>query len=167
MDYQQEILFLKDQIRHQKKITKISMILSTIVGSSLLLGAYKATHFNSLTVNRLAIIDSNGIERVILESDNNIVNVPSGTFGRNPKMSGVILQNANGHEVGGMGSGDNGMAAIILDSYSDKARYGATERIGMYTMPNGDASLFVVDLESNRRSELKSSADGKIDFWYK
>lgn len=116
-------------------------------------------------MNRLAVLDSNGIERVILEADNDIVKVPSGIFSRTPKMSGIILQNPKGHEVGGLGSGDNGMAAMILDSYCEKLEHGSTERIGMYTMPNGDASLFIVDLESKRRSELKSNANGEVDFW--
>lgn len=155
MTYQHEILLLKDQMRHQKRVATISMTFSTVVCSALLLGAYKVTHFNQLTVNRLAVIDSNGIERVILEADSDRVNVPTGPQDRNPKMSAVILQNANGHEVGGFGSGDNGMAALILDSYSDQVEHGATERIGMVAIPNGDAILFVNDLKSERRSEIK------------
>jgi hypothetical protein len=165
MNYKQELELLKEEVRKQKRINKISTFL---FASVFLLGATNnITHFNNITVNRLAVIDSNGIERVILEADNDTVNVPAGTLKRAVTASGIILQNDKGHEVSGYGSLSNGMAALILDNYSDDHKWGSVERIGMYSSPNGDAGLFLKDLSQNSRLEMKSKGSGEIDFWYK
>ena len=165
MSYELELELLKKEVRKQKRINRVSIVLATTV---LLLGAASnVTHFNSITVNRLAVIDSNGVERVILEADNDIVNVPAGSLKRAVTASGIILQNDKGHEVSGYGSLSNGMAALILDNYSKDHKWGSVERIGMYSAPNGDAGLFLKDLYQNNRLEMKSKGNGEVDFWYK
>ncbi len=59
------------------------------------------------------------------------------------------------------------MTAMIIDGISDKVKYGSTERIGMYSVLNGDARLFVNGLDSERDAELTSSFDGNANFWVK
>ena len=165
MNLKQELELLKKEVNRQKRINHF-FILSIV--SVFLFGAVSNTkYFHSVTVNRLAVIDSNGVERVILEADNDTVNVPAGSLKRSVTASGIILQNDKGHEVSGYASLSNGMAALILDNYSSNHKLGAVERIGIYSNPNGDAGLFLKDLDQNNRLEMKSKGNGEVDFWYK
>jgi len=104
----------------------------------------------------LALIDKNGIERLILDTDNRVVNLKGQVLKRGPQASGIILQNENGDEVGGMVTNNcNGledikcpsMTAIMLDGYSSYTKEGGVERVGLFSKEDGTAGLVLVDLK--------------------
>lgn len=117
---EREIAELREQVCRQGRLLRWSITGWVAFVSVFILGAgYGGPNlFNEISVKRLALVDSNGVERLILATDSKTVRVNGKELPRGPAVSGIILQNSKGDEVGGMVTGDNGMAAIMLDGYS-------------------------------------------------
>lgn len=102
----------------------------------------------SLKVNRLALVDKNGVERVVLANDSVDVPIFGKVYKRRSPATGIILYNAKGDETGGIAMLDDGTVSITLDGYKDK---NISERVSMYVFPDGHSGLLVKDTTNNTR----------------
>src|SRR4051812_33338164 len=119
LDTKSEIAELKKQMLRQRRLLHLTMFGWVVGGSVLLLGALPVPPLQDLRVKRLAVVDANGVERLILNADNMHANLHGHSMKRQSPVAGVILQNAKGDEMGGMMTDGNGAAAVALDSYSN------------------------------------------------
>lgn len=105
----------------------------------------------TLRVKRLALIDDNGVERLVLTTNSSDVQVNGKTYKRRSPASGIILNNAKGDEVGGIAMLDDGTASFTLDGYS---KDGIAERASLYVFPDGTSGVIVKDTKGNIRAKL-------------
>jgi len=154
LDVYEEIKTIKVQMLRQSILLRWSLAAWVGLFSFFALGAaFKAGHFfEDIKVKRLTLVDSKGVERLIIVADSDTVRVNGNVYPRKPAVSGIIIQNPQGDEVGGFGSSDNGMAVMMLDSYSKHSQYGESERVGMIAMPDGMAGVLLTDLSGKMRS---------------
>lgn len=169
LDINAEVKTLRAQVNMQGKLLRWSFMGWIGFLSLFALGAaYKSeTFFEDIKVKRLALIDKNGVERLILVADSDTVRVGGKVYTRKPAVSGIIVNNTQGDEVGGFGSSDNGMTVLMLDSVSSHSPYGASERIGMISMPNGMAGLVLTDLSTKMRSCIYTDENMGTGFVFK
>jgi hypothetical protein len=158
-----EIEEIKAQLYRQKWFIRLS-VLGWIGGAAaFLLGAADMNPMN-LRVKRLALVDSKGVERLILAADNKQLMFKGKPWDRRSAVSGIILQNANGDEVGGMATSEDGLAAIVLDSYSDYTKWGGADRIALFSAPDGTAGMVLNDLKQKSRARIVSGPAMDVGF---
>lgn len=116
-----------------------------------LLGLVGCQTSESLRVRRLALVDENGIERLVLTTSSSQVQINGKIYQRRSPASGIILNNAKGDEVGGIAMLDDGTASFTLDGYS---KDGANERASLYVFPDGKSGVIVKDTKGNVRARL-------------
>lgn len=164
-DVMNEITEIKAQLCRQRKLLRLSLI--GWIGSASVLILSSVPGLQDLRVRRLALVDSKGVERVILSADNiqpNFNGKPwvrdngAPIYRRSP-VSGLILQDKNGTEVGGIGSSEDGMVALALDGYSKYLPLGAGDRVGIFSAPDGTAGFLLNDLKGNTRTTITSGPD--------
>lgn len=105
----------------------------------------------NLRVKRLALIDDNGVERLVLTTASSQVQVNGKIYQRRSPASGIILNNAKGDEVGGIAMLDDGTASFTLDGYS---KDGVNERASLYVFPDGKSGVLVKDTKGNVRAKM-------------
>lgn len=105
----------------------------------------------NLRVKRLALVDDNGVERLVLTTASSQVQVNGETYQRRSPASGIILNNAKGDEVGGIAMLDDGTASFTLDGYS---KDGVNERASFYVFPDGKSGVLVKDTKGNIRAKM-------------
>lgn len=110
----------------------------------------------SLKVNRLALVDDNGVERVVLANDSVDVPVFGKVYKRRSPATGIILYNAKGDETGGIAMLDDGTVSVTLDGYKGK---NISERVSMYVFPDGRSGVVVKDTTNNTRVRLGVDKD--------
>ena len=156
-DTKGEIVQIKQQLARQSKLLRLSMIGWVGTISVLVLSAVPG--LQELKVRRLALVDANGIERLILSADNTHGYVGGKPFKRMFPVSGIILQNDKGDEMGGMMTDTNGSAGIALDGYVKASRAGVYDRVGLFSLANGTARFKLNDLQMKTRAAITSGAD--------
>lgn len=161
MDTRTEITELKRQVAQQRKHLQ-GCTLGVVVGFCTFILS-STSGLQDLRIRRLALVDAKGIERVILVADSKTVNVNGRVYERSHAVSGVILQNTKGDEVGGMGTGDNGSAVIMLDGYS-KTPAGESERVGIFVHADGKAGFTLNDLNGNQKIGMSSGPEADVEF---
>ena len=105
----------------------------------------------NLRVKRLALIDDNGVERVVLTTGSTHVQMNGRLYKRRSPGSGIILNNSKGDETGGIGMLDDGTISLTLDGYS---KDGVNERVSMYVFPDGKSGILVKDTKGNVRARI-------------
>lgn len=110
----------------------------------------------SIKVKRLALVDDNGIERVVLAHDSVDVPVFGKVYKRRSPATGIILYNAKGDETGGIAMLDDGTVSITLDGYRGKDM---SERVSMFVFPDGRSGVLVKDTTNNTRVRLGVDKD--------
>lgn len=150
-----EINTLKVQVRRQSRVIRISVVGWIGVTSLLLMGAFDG-RLQNFRVSRLAIVDTNGVERLVLEADNSVAYTRSGEpRTRMSPVSGVILYNAQGHEMGGMMTDAAGNAGVALDSYIPQDP-GIWDRVGLFSAADGTAGFKLNDTNKSERVIISS-----------
>lgn len=143
---------LKLLVQKQGRLLKMYSILFIFMSSSLLIGAKVAVNnFDHISVKRLALVDENGTERLILATNDKLLQVNGEVVERRSGANGLILKNEHGDEIGGMIALNDGTKAVMLDDYSE---YGATERAGIFVLPNGSSGIIVKDPKGKVRVKL-------------
>jgi hypothetical protein len=163
LEIQEELAEIKKQLKSQKRFVKMSVVGWVAVLSIGVMGmAYQqSNYFSELKVGRLALVDANGVERLILVNDSATVRVNGKTYPRKPVSTGILFQNEKGDEVAGFVMGKNGQIVLMLDGLSNHTPYGVSERVGLVSMPDGTAGLYLFDLKGNLRGSLTSGS--KLD----
>lgn len=110
----------------------------------------------SLKVERLALVDKNGVERVVLANDSVDVPILGKVYKRRSPATGIILYNAKGDETGGIAMLDDGTVSVTLDGYKGK---NISERVSMYVFPDGRSGIVVKDTTNNTRVRLGVDKD--------
>lgn len=97
----------------------------------------------SLTLNRLAIVDENGVERVVIAAPVPDPITLGKRFSRGGKMSGILLFDEEGNERSGYVTA-NGYPNVLftLDSI-------ARQQVLFMTEPHGSTALWIWDQNSN------------------
>lgn len=165
-NFEIELAEIKKQLSRQKKVTGGLAAIWIMTAAAFLMGAASTgvTFFENIKVKRLALVDSNGIERLILEADNTVARINGKDYPRKSPVSGIIIQNVKGDEAGGIGTSADGGAAIVLDSYSNYVEAGAVDRIGFVTTPEGTAAFLMNDLKQQTRALITTDSEMNVKF---
>ena len=85
-------------------------------------GNVQAAEAQSLRIRRLAIVDKNGIERVVISAPAPEPMINGSRGKRDNPMSGILIYDPKGNERGGYGTsdGDDLSALLTLDSERDQ-----------------------------------------------
>jgi hypothetical protein len=147
-----EIAEIKQELVRTRRIARLSLAGWVIGAAVLVTGAKYGNELPELRVKRLAVVDSNGVERLILEADNQTLTVNGRRCRRDVKVAGLILQNARGDEMGGVATSDNGHAIMMLDGYAPGTKYGQSERVGIFSLADGTAGLVLNDAKGKENA---------------
>lgn len=158
-----EIAHMKVQLNRQKWFIRVSVVGWLIGIGFFLSGSADMNPIDNLRVRRLALIDSRGVERLILVTQNKQLMFKGEPWDRRSPVSGIILQNAHGDEVGGMATSEDGMAAIVLDSYSDYTKWGGSDRVALFSSADGTAGIALNDLKQQARMLITSGPAIDVD----
>lgn len=118
---------------------------------SLILFAIGCSTPQSIRIKRLALIDDNGIERVVLTTGSGEIQADGKSGQRRSPATGLILYNSKGNETGGIAVLDDGTTALVLDGYSQD---GTHERASIYVLPDGKSGILLNDAKGNVRAKL-------------
>ena len=116
---------------------------------------------DSIKVKRLALVDDNGVERVVLASKSVDVPIFGKVYKRRSPATGIILYNTKGDETGGIAMLDDGTISVTLDGYKGES---ISERVSMYVYPDGRSGIIVKDTKNNTRIRLGVDKDMNSTF---
>ena len=119
------------------------------------------TPTQDLKVRRLALVDANGVERLVLTTDSSHVRINGKVYKRRSPASGIILMNSKGDEVGGVAMLDDGTASFTLDGISAS---GVNERASLYVLPSGQSGVLVKDQQGHVRARMEVDPDANTVF---
>lgn len=120
--------------RLQKQLNRLQTI-TVAMGAGLAVvlvaGAARDPIQDEIKARRIALVDSRGVERVVLGED---------TGRRHGRSAAVWIYDATGAERGGLGTFENGQASLALDA---PAGVGAAmpDRLGLIVSSTGAASV--------------------------
>jgi hypothetical protein len=108
----------------------------------------------NLRVRRLTVVDDKGTARVVLGAP-----LPDPMMGgklqkRRSPATGLLLDDADGNERGGLGTLDDGTMMLCFDS-------NGRERVCVFTLPKGMTGLMVNDDQGKTRSQVVVGPEGR------
>jgi hypothetical protein len=147
------------EVRKQLRRQNTLIALLTLSCAALAFNQWNAkAPATDVKVRRLALVDANGTERLILTTESSDVRIHGKVYQRRSPAAGIIMQNADGNEVGGIAMLDDGTASFTLDGYHGKD---VNERASLYVMPDGRSGVLVKDTKGEVRLQMEVGADGK------
>ena len=108
----------------------------------------------NLRVHRLTVVDNKGTARLVLGAP-----LPDPMMGgklqkRRSPATGLLLNDADGNESGGLGALDDGTMMLCFDSNGQ-------ERVCVFTLPKGMTGLIVNDDQGKTRSQVVVGPEGQ------
>lgn len=108
---------------------------------------------DAISTRQLQVLDDKGIVRVQIGQD--------GTdTGRYSRSAGLLIFDATGAERGGIGTFDDGSAAIALDAPSGIGEEAFRDRAGMRVEPDGSSQILLTDNLTRGVVRLRAHGDG-------
>jgi hypothetical protein len=108
----------------------------------------------NLRVHQLTVVDNKGTARVVLGAP-----LPDPMMGgkvqkRRSPFTGLLLNDVDGNERGGVGTLDDGTMTLCFDS-------NGRERVCVFTLPKGLTGLMVNDDQGRTRSQVVVGPEGR------
>jgi len=108
----------------------------------------------NLHVRRLTVVDDKGIARMILGAPLPDPMMGGKTQKRRSPFTGLLLNDLDGNERGGLGTMDDGTMMLCFDS-------NGRERVCVFTLPKGMTGLMVNDDQGKTRSQVVVGPEGR------
>ncbi|HYD27529.1 hypothetical protein [Brevundimonas sp.] len=140
-------------VRLQKQVGRLQVITAAMglgLAAVLVSGAARDPVQDEIKARRIALVDSRGVERVVMGED---------TGRRHGRSAAVWIYDETGAERGGMGTFQNGQASIALDA---PAGVGASmpDRLGLAVSSTGAASIQLNNNDTGVPVRLVTDAAG-------
>lgn len=140
-------------IKLRKRLNRLQAVTATVgLGLAVVLvgAATRNPVQDEIKAHRIALVDSRGVERVVLGED---------TGRRHGRSAAVWIYDETGTERGGMGTFENGQASLALDA---PAGVGASmpDRLGLVVSSTGGASIRLNNNDTGVPVRLVADPDG-------
>ncbi|HYC74343.1 hypothetical protein [Brevundimonas sp.] len=140
-------------VRLQKQVGRLQAVTVAMglgLAAVLVSGAARDPIKDEIKARRIALVDSRGVERVVMGED---------TGRRHGRSAAVWIYDETGAERGGMGTFENGQASIALDA---PAGVGAPmpDRLGLVVSSTGAAAIQLNNNDTGVPVRLVTDAEG-------
>ena len=139
--------------RLQKQVSRLQLATVAMglgLAAVLVTGAARDPVQDEIKARRIALVDSRGVERVVMGED---------TGRRHGRSAALWIYDETGAERGGMGTFENGQASIALDA---PAGVGASmpDRLGLMVSSTGAAAIQLNNNDTGVPVRLVTDAEG-------
>lgn len=137
----------------QTKLSRLQLVTGVLglgLAAVLLAGAARNPVQDEVKARRIVLVDSRGVERVVLGED---------TGRQQGRSAGIILFDDTGAERGGISTFDNGQVSMALDA---PVGVGASmrDRLGLVVDKNGGAAIMLNNNDTGVPVRLVANAEG-------